>query len=94
MDVKVRNGHGYIPMGAARPAVGGNARKTKTGRDSFCWFSALKLLENGVIGNLRPGFRKVREHTENETFQALSEKPIFVDAPRPQKRPSFHDQRA
>jgi hypothetical protein len=48
LDVKVRNGHGYIPTGAARPAVGGNARKTKTGRDSFCWFSALKLLETGL----------------------------------------------
>jgi hypothetical protein len=31
LDVKVRNGHGYIPTGAARPAVGGNARKTKSG---------------------------------------------------------------
>jgi len=45
LDVAVRNGHPPLDLLWAE-----NARKEDDGPDSFCWFSALKLLENGVFG--------------------------------------------
>ena len=75
LDVKIRNGHGYIPTGAARSAVGENARKKKTGRDSFAGSQRSSSYERHEGSSPGPAFDR-RFH---ELFEKILEQRFDLD---------------